>query len=73
MFKKIATAVGYKKAPMATFLVKHPKAAIASLAVKTGLKKKNNHTMAKVVGVGTVLAAAPVGYFLMSKSEENKY
>ncbi|HEV8242205.1 MAG TPA: hypothetical protein VGS57_22755 [Thermoanaerobaculia bacterium] len=61
MLKKIALAVGYAKAPKATFVMRHPKAGVAALAVAQGLRE--SPTARKVVfglfGLGALTVALP--------------
>ena len=58
MLKNLAVLIGYAKAPRTTFVVRHPKAGIATLAVAQGLKESK--TARKVVGTLFGLGAASV-------------
>ena len=58
MLKKLAILAGYAKAPQATFLVRHPKAGLATLAVVQGLRE--SRTARRVVGTLLGLGAASV-------------
>jgi len=49
MLKQLALAVGYAKAPKATFVMRHPKAGVAALAVAQGLRESPT---ARKVAVG---------------------
>ena len=61
MLKQLALAVGYVKAPKATFVMRHPKAGVAALAVAQGLRE--SPTARKVVfslfGLGALSVALP--------------
>ncbi|MBW3536003.1 MAG: hypothetical protein KY453_12455 [Gemmatimonadetes bacterium] len=60
MFKKIATAVGYTKAPKATFVMKHPVKGTKALLLAKGAKGL------VTTRAGAVLSAAvalPLGFF----------
>jgi hypothetical protein len=61
MLGKLAIAVGYAKAPKATFVMRHPKAGIAALALVQGLRE--SPTLRKVavglVGLGALTVALP--------------
>lgn len=61
MLGKLAIAVGYAKAPKATFVMRHPKAGIAALALVQGLRE--SPTMRKVAaglfGLGVLSVALP--------------
>lgn len=53
MVGKIATLIGYKKAPKATFVMKHPvKGTAALMAV---------HPKRTLAGLGAAVAAVPLG------------
>jgi hypothetical protein len=58
MLKKLAVMVGYAKAPRTTFVVRHPKVGIATLAVAQGLRE--SRTARKVAGTLFGLGAASV-------------
>jgi hypothetical protein len=61
MLKKLAVAVGYVKAPRTTFLLRHPKAGVATFAIAQGLRE--SPTARKVVGglmgLGALTVALP--------------
>jgi hypothetical protein len=61
MLKQLALAVGYVKAPKATFVMRHPKAGVAALALAQGLRE--SPTARKVVGgllgLGALTVALP--------------
>lgn len=58
MFRKLATIVGYVKAPRTTFILRHPvkgtKALVAARGIQSLVKSKAG------VAVGAVAAAVPV-------------
>lgn len=58
MVGKLALLVGYAKAPRATFVVRHPKAGIATLAATQALRE--SRTVRRVAGTLFGLGAASV-------------
>jgi hypothetical protein len=48
MLEKLAVAIGYAKAPRATFITRHPKAGLTALAVSRGLRE--SRTARRVAG-----------------------
>jgi hypothetical protein len=65
MLKNLALLVGYAKAPRVTFVARHPRAGIATLAVVQGLRE--SRTARKVAGtlfgLGAASVALPVAAF----------
>ena len=60
MLKKLALAVGYAKAPKATFVMRHPKAGMAALAVAQGLRESPTvrKVAAGVFGLGASIKSS---------------
>lgn len=63
MFKKILTAVGYAKAPKATFVLKHPVKGTAAVLAYKGVK--NADTKAKALLAGAV--AIPLAALILKR------
>jgi hypothetical protein len=61
MLKKLAIAVGYAKAPKATFVVRHPKVGMAAFALAQGLRESPTarKVAAGLVGLGALTVALP--------------
>jgi hypothetical protein len=64
MIGKIATMVGYKKAPKATFMLKHPVKGTKALLAARGVKGLVTGRTGMVLGA---VAAVPVGLWAASK------
>ena len=62
MLRKIATAVGYAKAPRATFIAKHPKRGLVALGAVKGWKHSRTvrRSAKGLVGLGFGLGALSV-------------
>jgi hypothetical protein len=58
MIGKLAVVLGYAKAPRATFLVRHPKAGVVTLAATQALRE--SRTVRRVAGALVGLGAASV-------------
>jgi hypothetical protein len=58
MIGKLAIVLGYAKAPRATFLVRHPKAGVVTLAATQALRE--SRTVRRVAGALVGLGAASV-------------
>ena len=58
MLRKIATLVGYSKAPRATFLIRHPVKGAKALVAAKGMKAVAKSRMGAALGV---LVLVPVG------------
>ena len=61
MVKKLALAVGYAKAPKATFVLRHPKAGTAAVALSQVLRESPTARKVAVglIGLGAVAVALP--------------
>lgn len=61
MLKQLAIAVGYAKAPKATFVMRHPKAGVAALAVAQGLRESPTarKVAAGLFSLGVLAVALP--------------
>lgn len=68
MFKKIATMVGYAKAPKATFVAKHPVKGTKALLAAKGAK--GLFTTRAGALIGTVVAL-PLGFLAARKIKGN--
>jgi hypothetical protein len=62
MLKKLAILVGYAKAPKATFVMRHPRAGVAALAVAQGLRESPTarKVAAATFGLGALSVALPM-------------
>lgn len=68
MLRKLATMVGYAKAPKATFVLRHPKQGLTALAVAKGLKTRPARRVATgVLGIGAAALAVPLGLYLLNR------
>lgn len=68
MLRKLATMVGYAKAPKATYVLRHPKKGLTALAVAKGMKTHTGRRVATgVLGVGALAVAVPVGIYLLNR------
>jgi hypothetical protein len=61
MVKQLALLLGYAKAPKATFVMRHPKAGVAALAVTQGLRESPTarKVAAGLFGLGALSVALP--------------
>ena len=61
MVKKLAVAVGYAKAPKATFVIRHPKAGMAAVTLSHVLResKTARKVAGGLVGLGALAVALP--------------
>ena len=61
MVKQLALAVGYAKAPKATFMLRHPKAGTAAVALVQVMRESPTarKVAAGLVGLGAVAVALP--------------
>ena len=61
MLKKLAIAVGYAKAPKATFVMRHPKAGMAAFALTQALRESPTARKAVggLLGLGALTVALP--------------
>jgi hypothetical protein len=62
MIGKLAVAIGYAKAPRATFMIRHPKQAVTAMAVARGLRESRTarRVVGGLVGLGAASVAIPV-------------
>ena len=61
LVKKLAVAVGYAKAPRATFMLRHPRTGTAAVALSRVLRESPTarRVAAGLVGVGAAAVALP--------------
>ena len=61
MVKQLAVAVGYAKAPRATFMLRHPKAGTAAVALTQVMRESPTARKVAIglVGLGAVAVALP--------------
>jgi hypothetical protein len=61
MIGKLAVMLGYAKAPRTTFLVRHPKAGVVTLAATQALKESRTvrRVAGALVGLGAACGALP--------------
>jgi hypothetical protein len=68
MFRKIATMIGYAKAPKATYLVKHPVEGTRNLLALRGARSLlKGRAGAIAAGVAASAAAVPLAIFMGKK------
>lgn len=66
MFRKLATLVGYKKAPKATFMLRHPVKGYHALAAAKGLPGGSG-TRRATLSLGAAAVVVPLGIWLIMR------
>lgn len=65
MLRKVATLVGYNKAPKATYVLRHPKKGLAALAAARAAR--HSSTARRAMTLGAAAVAVPFGYWLFNR------
>jgi hypothetical protein len=67
MLQTLAVAVGYAKAPRTTFMLRHPRQALTTMAVVRGLRESRTarRVVGGLVGLGAVSVAIPVAAVML--------
>ena len=68
MLRKLATVMGYAKAPKATYVLRHPKKGVAAWAAYRGARTHTGRRVTSgLLGVAALGVAVPVAMHLMNR------
>lgn len=68
MLRKMATVIGYAKAPRATYVLRNPRKGLAAWAAYRGAKTHTGRRVVSgVLGVAALGVAVPVAMHLMNR------